>query len=119
MFHAPDAGGLIDHAVTAANHEQALNQVLDWLEARHCGQAFHAAGHRVVHGGTDYIHPVRIDEHVLSKLESLIPLSPAPAPQPGGHPRTGPAAPGLAAGRLLRYRLPPHAAAAGPAAGSA
>ncbi len=80
VFHAPDAGGLIDQAVLAANHEQALQQVLDWLEARHPGQAFHAAGHRVVHGGADYIHPVRIDEHVLSKLESLVPLSPLHQP---------------------------------------
>ncbi|HWR75578.1 MAG TPA: acetate/propionate family kinase [Thiobacillus sp.] len=75
VFHAPDADGLIDQAVTAANHEQALKQVLDWLETRHPGLAFRAAGHRVVHGGADYIHPVRVDATVLADLEKLIPLS--------------------------------------------
>ncbi len=80
VFHAPDAGGPIDQAVAVANHEQALQQVLDWLEARHSGLAFHAAGHRVVHGGADYIHPVRIDAGVMADLETLIPLSPLHQP---------------------------------------
>ena len=80
VFHAPDAGGPIDQAVAVANHEQALQQILDWLEARHPGLAFHAAGHRVVHGGADYIHPVRIDAGVMAGLETLIPLSPLHQP---------------------------------------
>ncbi|MBU1396172.1 MAG: acetate/propionate family kinase [Gammaproteobacteria bacterium] len=80
VFHAPDAGGPIDQAVAVANHEQALQQVLDWLEARHPGLAFRAAGHRVVHGGADYIHPVRIDAGVMADLETLIPLSPLHQP---------------------------------------
>jgi len=80
VFHAPDAGSLIDLAVTVANHEQALKQVLDWLEIRHPGLAFRAAGHRVVHGGADYIHPVRVDAAVMADLEALIPLSPLHQP---------------------------------------
>src|SRR4051794_26840791 len=30
-------------------------------------------GHRVVHGGVRFVHPVRIDEDVLRALEALIP----------------------------------------------
>jgi acetate kinase len=37
VFHAPDAGGLTDHAVAAADHEEALQRLLDWLETRHPG----------------------------------------------------------------------------------
>lgn len=80
VLHAPDAGGLIDRAVAVADHEQALKQVLDWLETRHPGLAFRAAGHRVVHGGADYIHPVRVDAAVVADLEKLIPLSPLHQP---------------------------------------
>ena len=80
VFHAPDAGGLIDRAVAVADHEQALKQVLDWLETRHPGLAFRAAGHRVVHGGADYIHPVRVDAAMMADLETLIPLSPLHQP---------------------------------------
>jgi len=80
VFHAPDAGGLVDQAVAAANHEQALQQVLDWLETRHHGLTFRAAGHRVVHGGADYVHPVRVDTTVMADLEALIPLSPLHQP---------------------------------------
>ncbi|MHB1188565.1 acetate/propionate family kinase [Thiobacillus sp.] len=80
VFHAPDAGGLIDQAVAAANHEQALKLVLDWLETRHPGLEFRASGHRVVHGGADYILPVRVDAAVMADLEKLIPLSPLHQP---------------------------------------
>jgi len=80
VFHAPDASGLIDQAASAANHEQALKQILDWLETRHPGLVLRAAGHRVVHGGADYIHPVRIDATVMADLEKLVPLSPLHQP---------------------------------------
>ena len=80
VLHASDPGGLDDHAVTAATHEQALQLLLTWLEARHPGDAFHAVGHRIVHGGPDYILPVRIDAQILAALESLIPLSPLHQP---------------------------------------
>ena len=80
VFHAPGTGGPIDQAVAAANHEQALQQVLDWLETRHPGLKFRAAGHRVVHGGAGYIHPVRVDAAVMADLEALIPLSPLHQP---------------------------------------
>lgn len=80
VFHAPDTDSLVDQAVAAANHEQALQQVLDWLETRHPGLAFRAAGHRVVHGGAGYTHPVRVDAAVMADLEALIPLSPLHQP---------------------------------------
>ncbi|MDT3706134.1 MAG: acetate/propionate family kinase [Thiobacillus sp.] len=80
VFHVPASGDVADQAAAAANHEQALQYLLDWLEARHPGLEFRAAGHRVVHGGTDYSGPVRIDEQILAELERLVPLSPLHQP---------------------------------------
>ena len=80
VFHAPDAGGLINQTLAATDHEQALRHLLDWLETRHPGLALSAAGHRVVHGGADYRHPLRVDEQVLAALEALVPLSPLHQP---------------------------------------
>ncbi|MDP3123754.1 MAG: acetate/propionate family kinase [Thiobacillus sp.] len=80
LQHAADAEDLADRAVPAADHEQALHHLLDWLHTRHANLDLRAAGHRVVHGGADYIQPVRIDAAVMSGLEKLIPLSPLHQP---------------------------------------
>jgi len=80
IFQAPDAARQSDQAVAVADHPQALQRLLDALETRHPGLQFSAAGHRVVHGGADYSHPVRVDENVLSDLDKLIPLSPLHQP---------------------------------------
>lgn len=81
-FHIVHGDGAIqlDHEVKAANHVQALKGVLDWLESRHPGLVLRAAGHRVVHGGTEFSQPVRVDEGVLAALDKLIPLSPLHQP---------------------------------------
>jgi acetate kinase len=80
MLLAPEADNLLDQTVPAAGHEQALRHLLDWLYTRHPDLSLSAAGHRVVHGGADYIHPVRVDAVVLADLEKLIPLSPLHQP---------------------------------------
>jgi acetate kinase len=38
-------------------------------------------GHRVVHGGTEFVAPVRIDARVLDALERLVPLAPLHQPK--------------------------------------
>lgn len=78
--HAADAGAMTDLEVAPGNHEQALRLLFEWLEARHPALVLRAAGHRVVHGGADYSHPVRVDDQVLAALERLIPLSPLHQP---------------------------------------
>lgn len=80
VFHAADADALIEQAVAAGTHQQALTRLLDWLASRHPGLVLRAAGHRVVHGGADYHHPVRVDDQVLTTLAGLIPLSPLHQP---------------------------------------
>lgn len=54
----------------------AQHCVADWLR-HHVGEAaITAVGHRVVHGGPAHAEPVRIDDAVLRRLESFVPLAP-------------------------------------------
>ncbi|MDO9466368.1 MAG: acetate/propionate family kinase [Thiobacillus sp.] len=80
LLHPADAEDRVDRAVPAADHEQALHHLLDWLHSGDAKLDLRAAGHRVVHGGADYIQPVRVDAAVMSGLEKLIPLSPLHQP---------------------------------------
>ena len=43
--------------------------------------AFHAVGHRIVHGGTEFVEPVRIDDRVVQRLEALTDLAPLHQPK--------------------------------------
>lgn len=61
-------------------HEQATDFLLEWIEQRMDGRRLAAVGHRVVHGGTRYAAPVRVDAAVLAQLEALVPLAPLHQP---------------------------------------
>lgn len=65
----------------AVGHKQAIECLFDW--GQHAGWNKYkivGAGHRVVHGGTKFTQPVRVDGAVLNELESLIPLAPLHQP---------------------------------------
>ena len=64
----------------AASHEQLLQPLLAWITAHLGDEALVAVGHRVVHGGTLFHQPVRIDPAVLAELEKLVPLAPLHQP---------------------------------------
>ncbi|EJC83212.1 acetate kinase [Rhizobium leguminosarum bv. trifolii WSM2297] len=57
----------------------AMRLVGQWLRERHEGEMV-AVGHRVVHGGPDHMHPVRVDQNVLRQLERYTPLAPLHQP---------------------------------------
>ncbi|RMH90961.1 acetate/propionate family kinase [Lysobacter pythonis] len=61
---------------------EVIEAVLDIIDARWPGAAFAAAGHRIVHGGAEFVAPVVLDEAVIAKLDALAPL--APLHQPAG-----------------------------------
>ena len=69
--HWDDAG--MDHA--------AFFRVLGgWLREQLGDTRLAGVGHRVVHGGTEFAAPVRIDDAVLAKLDKLCPLAPLHQP---------------------------------------
>lgn len=64
----------------ASFHPQALHRILHWLDTNFPGSELHAVGHRVVHGGDQYLQPVRVDAAVLAGLHALSPLAPLHQP---------------------------------------
>ena len=91
-FVAHDAGGrvLVDEtwaptADDAANLDKAhlgpMATLMEWVGKQLGSVDLMAVGHRVVHGGPDFIAPVRITPDVLARLAALTPF--APLHQPG------------------------------------
>src|SRR4029079_4331249 len=66
------SGQLLDEhtwpAGSRLSHQQAIESLFDWGQ-RHQSGGFHlvAVGHRVVHGGTPFLRPVRVDDHVIAE----------------------------------------------------
>jgi len=61
--------GIVDHAA-------ALDLLLDWLARAATGRNLVAAGHRVVHGGTQFTAPQRVTPEIVDALAALGPLAP-------------------------------------------
>ncbi len=81
-FRVFDAGSkpLLDEPAAVADHERALDRLLDWLGRQADYGELAAAGHRVVHGGHRFDRPVRIDADILDALRAFVPLAPLHMP---------------------------------------
>ena len=84
-FVAHDASGAVldSHAWSEReqpDHAAATRHVLAFLREHSGGRALAAVGHRVVHGGSTFAQPVRVDDAVLRALEALAPLAPLHQP---------------------------------------
>ncbi|MBN8735863.1 MAG: acetate/propionate family kinase [Xanthomonadales bacterium] len=64
----------------AADIGEAVRWLLAEVRERHPEMRLAAVGHRVVHGGTRFDKPVRVDAEVLAELEALAVLAPAHQP---------------------------------------
>lgn len=62
------------------DHKAALQFLIDWLDTDLAGTRVAAAGHRMVHGGTRFSGPVRLDAEVLDYLDSLSAIEPSHQP---------------------------------------
>ena len=78
----------------AMSHAQAMSLLLDFLRAELHGERIAGVGHRVVHGGLEFMAPTLVDATVLAHLERYCPLAPLHQPH------------NLAAIRLMLERLP-------------
>lgn len=66
---------------TTLPHAAAIEFLFDRLRAETiAGRPLVAAGHRIVHGGTRFTQPVRVDGDVLAELQKLVPLAPLHQP---------------------------------------
>ena len=80
-FFAKDAQGsvLIDTPVKSTTPEMAFEEIWAWLQ-KATTTLPDVVGHRVVHGGTKFTGPVRIDQATIAALEELVPLAPLHQP---------------------------------------
>jgi acetate kinase len=83
-FVAQDAAGqMVDEHVWPGEpltHEAAMHHLVEYAQGHLHGYRVVAIGHRIVHGGTLFSGPVRLDEEVLAQLERLVPLAPLHQP---------------------------------------
>jgi acetate kinase len=68
-------------AAAGSNGDTLLADILDWCDDYLAGGALVAVGHRVVHGGRDFVNPVEVGDATLTALAALTAL--APLHQPG------------------------------------
>ena len=61
-------------------HEELMSEVLDWVENHLGDDQLTGAGHRIVHGGSHYTAPTKLDEATLARLTELNPLAPLHEP---------------------------------------
>lgn len=77
----PDGTTLAEHSwYRALGHDGAMTHLVEHLRASLAASTLRAVGHRVVHGGVRYSHPVRVDAAILAYLETLVPLAPLHQP---------------------------------------
>lgn len=81
MFHQKMDGQPVVHLHLQLDYTEALERVAHKLVDPKDGviedfAELDAVGHRVVHGGEQFVYPVKIDETVIEKLISLFPLAP-------------------------------------------
>ncbi|MDQ6997529.1 MAG: acetate kinase [Mariprofundus sp.] len=62
--------------IAGADHEMAMQQMLDALFARVDKNSIAAFGHRVVHGGEKFIAPTVLNAAVIAEIEALSRLAP-------------------------------------------
>lgn len=84
-FVAKDAQGVELAAKTWGDgaklgHEGAIAHLIEFLRRQGGNNKLVAVGHRVVHGGPDFVSAVRIDAGVIAALAKLVPLAPLHQP---------------------------------------
>lgn len=77
----PRAHDLEGASPLADDHAGVVAELLRVVAERLADVVLVGAGHRVVHGGTAFGDPVRIDARVLEALERFVPLAPSHQPQ--------------------------------------
>ena len=90
------AASIADRALSpeGLDHAEALGLLLEFVRAELRGEVIAGIGHRVVHGGLEFMEPTLVDAAIVARLERYVPLAPLHQPH------------NLAAIRLMLERLP-------------
>ena len=64
----------------SSGHKEAFDHLLNWITTSESGGKIVAVGHRVVHGGDSFSHPVIIEQSILDQLEQYKSLAPLHQP---------------------------------------
>lgn len=73
--------GVQNQAIDIRDHIGAAGTLIDWLEEAGLLSVVKAVGHRVVHGGSRYSAPARIDDGLLQTLRGISAYSPEHLPR--------------------------------------
>ncbi len=80
ILDRPNGDGRIERVLRrGGSHEGALEAAMEML-AEVAGEAVHAVGHRIVHGGANFTQACAITPEVEAALERLTPLAPLHQP---------------------------------------
>jgi acetate kinase len=71
----------ISRPITAMDHATAIDVLMQWLEERQVTESLVAVGHRVVHGGSEFVEPQCVTTDALKTLHHLSPIDPDHLPQ--------------------------------------
>ncbi|NSL91769.1 acetate/propionate family kinase [Acetobacter syzygii] len=73
---------LITQNTFSTKNKEPLEYLFSWLSEHEQGtHHIVGVGHRIVHGGADFVDPVRVTPELLKQLESLTPFAPLHQPQ--------------------------------------
>jgi acetate kinase len=72
---------IVDKAAKFPDHSAALDVILSWLKETRPDMPIDVIGHRLVHGGSEYIRPQVITPDIEEHLHKLIPLAPDHLPR--------------------------------------
>jgi acetate kinase len=74
------AGSAQRRAIDGRDHSSAASTLIDWLEEEGLLSSVKAVGHRVVHGGSRYSAPARVDDELVQALHGISAYSPEHLP---------------------------------------
>ncbi|RUW90716.1 acetate/propionate family kinase [Mesorhizobium sp. M7A.F.Ca.US.010.02.1.1] len=61
--------------------DAAIGEMLNWVQGEIGERNLLCAGHRVVHGGSEFIEPVRLTPDIIDAIDRLTPLAPLHQPR--------------------------------------
>jgi len=70
-----------ERTVNAPDHTAAVNLLMDWVEERITPGSLAGVGHRVVHGGPNFVAHQRITPELVAELRRLTPFDPQHLPE--------------------------------------